>query len=196
MQYSDRINFAIRRATAAHDGQYRRNSATPYIAHPFAVALISQQYISDEDTFIACLFHDVLEDVPERVYSADDIYNEFGAEVLGIVKDVTEPNIIAEPWRAWQVKKDAYIAHLDSVSDVRPLIVSASDKIHNMSEMLRDYGINGERMWNAFFADKEREYWFFNEVFKILKKKTNLPPEVIRDYKAKLEALREIMPKK
>ncbi len=196
MQYSDRINFAIRRATAAHDGQYRRNSATPYIAHPFAVALISQRYISDEDTFIACLFHDVLEDVPERVYSADDIYHEFGSEVLDIVKDVTEPDIEAEPWRAWQVRKDAYIAHLESVNDIRPLIVSASDKIHNMSEMLRDYGTNGERMWNAFFADKEREYWFYDSVFKVLKSKKDMSKQAIKDYEEKLRELRKIMPKK
>ena len=94
MQYSDRINLAIRRVATAHDGQYRRNSATPYVAHPFAVALISQRYISDEDVFIACLLHDVLEDVPERVYSADDIYHDFGDEVLKIIKDVTELSII------------------------------------------------------------------------------------------------------
>ena len=93
MQYSDRINLAIRRVATAHDGQYRRNSATPYVAHPFAVALISQRYISDEDVFIACLLHDVLEDVPERVYSADDIYHDFGDKVLKIIKDVQAGNL-------------------------------------------------------------------------------------------------------
>ena len=88
MQYSDRINLAIRRVATAHDGQYRRNSATPYVAHPFAVALISQRYISDEDVFIACLLHDVLEDVPERVYSADDIYHDFREEFIKIIKNI------------------------------------------------------------------------------------------------------------
>lgn len=192
MQYSDRINLAIRRVAVAHDGQYRRNSATPYVAHPFAVALISQRYISDEDVFIACLLHDVLEDVPERVYSADDIYHDFGDEVLKIIKDVTEPDIKAEAWRAWQVRKDSYIAHLETVNDVRPLIVSASDKIHNMSEMLRDYGINGPRIWNAFYADKEREAWFLGAVLEVLKKKP-IPEQAIKDYEEKYNDLKIVV---
>ena len=193
MQYSDRVNLAIRRASTAHDGQYRRNSATPYIAHPFAVALISQRYINDEDVFIACLFHDVLEDVPERIYSGDDIYNEFGADVLKIVKDVTEPvHIKAEGWRAWQVRKDTYLAHLASVHDIRPLIVSASDKIHNMSEMIRDFEENGSAMWNAFYADKTREIWFYESVLDILKEKSDLPVMVLEDYEKTLSALRRI----
>ena len=188
MQYSNRIKLAIRRAATAHDGQYRRNSATPYIAHPFAVALISQRYIQDENVFIACLLHDVLEDVPDRVYSADDMYHDFGEEVLKIVKDVTEPDIDIRDWRAWQIKKDAYISHLESIDDVRPLIVSASDKIHNMSEMLRDYGTNGARIWNAFYADKEREAWFFGAVLDVLKKK-QVPEQAIKDYEEKFKDL-------
>ena len=192
MQYSDRINLAIRRAATAHDGQYRRNSATPYVAHPFAVALISQRYISNEDVFIACLLHDVLEDVPERVYSADDIYHDFGDEVLKIIKDVTEPDVKAEAWRAWQVRKDSYIAHLDSVNDTRPLIVSASDKIHNMSEMIRDYSTNGSRIWNAFYADKERELWFFGAVLEVLKKKP-IPEQAIKDYEEKYNDLKIVV---
>lgn len=192
MQYSDRINLAIRRAATAHDGQYRRNSATPYMAHPFAVALISQRYMEDENVFIACLLHDVLEDVPERVYSADDIYHDFGDDVLGIIKDVTEPRIEAEAWRAWQICKEAYIAHLESVNDMRPLIVSVSDKIHNMSEMLRDYGINGARIWDAFYADKEREIWFFDSVLDLLKKK-KVPEQAIKDYEDRLNDLKIII---
>ena len=194
MQYSDRVNLAIRRAAAAHDGQYRRNSVTPYVAHPFAVALITQRYIDNEDVFIASLLHDVLEDVPSRIYSADDIYHDFGDEVLKIIKDVTEPEVKAEAWRAWQIRKDAYLAHLESVNDIRPIIVSLSDKLHNMSEMIRDYGLNGPRIWDAFCADKERELWFFEAAFEVYQKK-QLSDLALQEYGAKLEEMKSIVKK-
>jgi (p)ppGpp synthase/HD superfamily hydrolase len=62
--FSSRLNHAIRVATRAHEGQFRKGSDTPCIAHPMAVAMITQQYLEDEDLFIAALFHDILEDVP------------------------------------------------------------------------------------------------------------------------------------
>ena len=86
---SDRLLRAINAAAWAHDGQLRKGTEIPYISHAFAVMyLVSQQPGVDEDTQIAALFHDVLEDASER-YSAVTMEEEFGEDVVEIVQWVT-----------------------------------------------------------------------------------------------------------
>jgi len=53
---------AVAYACAAHRGQVRKGSETPYVAHPLAVSALVLQYGGDEDQAIAALLHDVLED--------------------------------------------------------------------------------------------------------------------------------------
>lgn len=190
MLFSDKINQAIRVAACAHEGQYRKGSAIPYIFHPYAVALISQKYYEDEKVFIACLLHDVLEDVPTKVYSRDDMAKDFGADILSIADDVSEPKLIGMK-DVWQARKDAYIDHLATVADIRPLIVSTSDKIHNMSEMIREHGERGVQIWDSFYADRAKEIWFYEAVYDVLKEKS-LPPVAMEDYAAILAKLEEL----
>ena len=192
MTYSNRINLAIQAATRAHAGQFRRGSATPYIIHPYAVALITQEYYRDENLFIAALFHDVLEDVPSRVYSAEDIEQAFGSDVLSLVQDVTEP-LVNEHHRgtSWQERKTGYLDHLASLSiDPRPLVLSGADKIHNMTELLRSRSEIGPRVWKFFHAPPEREIWFFEAVYNILAEKET-PEQLLKDYRVLFDELRQ-----
>ena len=129
MQYSDRINLAIRRVATAHDGQYRRNSATPYVAHPFAVALISQRYVSDEDVFIACLLHDVLEDC-DCTY--EEMEEKFGPEITKLVYGVTKLSRIH-----FSTDNEYLIDYYKKIivgmsEDVRVIIIKLADRLHNM----------------------------------------------------------------
>src|SRR5690625_5706703 len=87
---SDRLLRAINAAAWAHDGQLRKGTEIPYISHAFAVMyLVSQQPGVDEDTQIAALFHDVLEDASER-YSAVTMEEEFGEDDVEIVQWATK----------------------------------------------------------------------------------------------------------
>ena len=191
INFNSRLNLAIRNASRAHQGQYRKGSNTPYIAHPFAVALITQRYIDDEDTFIAALLHDVLEDVPSWEYSRDDILRDFGHDVLSIVEDVSEPALDAPVLAAWTERKNFYINHLSHSHNTKSAIVSISDKIHNMTEILRDYSECGEGVWNNFNVDKGREIWFFEEVFGVVRTK-DVPPQAIDDYAELLRRLKRL----
>ena len=191
MLYSPRINDAIRIAACAHEGQYRKGSSTPFIVHPLAVALITQKYYDDEDLFIAALMHDVLEDVPERVYSRNDMLRDFGPDIVGIVEDVTEPDITEPTKEAWQERKQGYIDHLAELSDIRPLMVSCADKIHNMSEIIREYKSSGGAIWNAFHVSRQREIWFYESVLAVLQQKV-LPPEAIEEYTEILKELKKL----
>lgn len=89
MVYSEQVNKAIKVATKLHDGQFRRGSTIPYIAHPFAVALLTQKYTDSEDVFIGGVLHDILEDVPKRIYTREDLANDFGYDILNIVETVS-----------------------------------------------------------------------------------------------------------
>lgn len=191
MVYSDKINDAIRTSAIAHEGQYRKGSSTPFITHPIAVALITQKYLDDEETFIAALLHDVLEDVPERIYSRSDMNKDFGAEIVGIVEGVTEPDINEPTKEAWLARKQGYIDHLAELSDMRPLIISCADKIHNMSEIIREYKNSGGAIWSSFHASRAREIWFYESVLEVLRQKV-LPPEAIEDYTNILDNLKKL----
>ena len=192
LMFSDRINLAIRVAVRAHQGQYRKGSDTPYIAHPFAVAMISQQFLEDEDLFIAALLHDVLEDVPQWAYSRDDIRRDFGDAVLAIVEDVSEPLVDGANFQAWLTRKDGYIRQISQTDNLKSALVSISDKIHNMSEILREYSEKGDAVWQNFHVDKGREIWFFEEVFAAVQHKPELPAAAIERYKNLLNQLKQL----
>ena len=192
IHFSSRLNHAIRVASRAHEGQFRKGSDTPYIAHPMAVAMITQQYMEDEDMFIAALFHDILEDVPKWTYSRENIRDDFGEEVLSIVEDVSEPNIDIPILAAWTERKNYYIEHISQTNNPKSIIVSIADKIHNMSEILREYETKGEDVWQNFHVDKGREIWFYEEVFNRIKNKEGVPEQAIRDYETILEQLRKL----
>ena len=191
MVYSEQVNKAIKIATQLHDGQFRRGSTIPYIAHPFAVALLTQKYIDSEDVFIGGVLHDILEDVPKRNYTADDLVNDFGYDMLNIVETVSEPNITAPTQEAWRARKYAYLNNIENSTDIRPLIISACDKIHNMGELAYCYDDIGESIWTYFAAKREREIWFYESVLEILKTKI-LPPEMLEEYQNRLERLKSL----
>ena len=191
MVYSELINKAIKVATKLHDGQFRRGSAIPYIAHPFAVALMTQKYIDSEEVFIGGLLHDILEDVPERIYSADDLANDFGYDILNIVETVSEPDIRTPTQEAWRARKYSYLNSIESSNDIRPLIISACDKMHNMGELAYGYEELGKSIWTYFAAKREREIWFYEAVLEVLKTKI-LPPEIFEEYEKRLSKLKTL----
>src|SRR5438067_7810793 len=82
-----KIRYAYFIAEQAHAGQ-ERVSGEPYIMHPLAVAQILTDLGMDEDTIVAALLHDVLEDCHH--VTPDFIRETFGQDVLGLVEGVTK----------------------------------------------------------------------------------------------------------
>ena len=72
-----RIEKAVRLATKMHEGQ-KRKSGDPYIVHPLAVMKILQDWKMDEDTVIAGVLHDTVEDTG---LTLEEIKREFGETV-------------------------------------------------------------------------------------------------------------------
>ena len=78
---SDRILAAVELAKKAHEGQLRK-TGEPYIVHPMAVKKILEEWGMDEDTIIAGILHDSVEDTDVRL---DDIRKAFGESVAFLV---------------------------------------------------------------------------------------------------------------
>ncbi len=58
---SERVAKAVTMAKKAHEGQFRK-TGEPYIIHPLAVKRILEEWGMDEDTIIAGILHDTVED--------------------------------------------------------------------------------------------------------------------------------------
>ena len=178
MIFTDRVNHALIVASRAHGGEVRKGTDIPYVSHPVGVAMIASEYTDDEDTIVAALLHDILEDVSDQVYSLEDMQRDFGEKVVGIVKDVSEDKRVGEPEKPWRERKEAYLEHLRTLSDIEPLLVSVADKIHNLMSILADHDTVGDIIWNRFNASKEDEFWYYRELTEIASQK--ILPEALK----------------
>lgn len=154
--YSDRINHAFAFAAKHHDRQVRKGTALPYLTHPANVAVILTRYGQDEDTVIAGILHDVVEDCVRENYSRamleQRIGDKFGMVVLETVLAVTERREDDDGVEmSNQDRKSDYIERLKHASE-RARWVCAADKIHNGSTILADLRRTEfpETVWQRF----------------------------------------------
>lgn len=130
---SDRVKHAIEVAKKAHEGQFRR-TGEPYIVHPLAVKKILEEWGMDEDTIIAGLLHDTVEDTP---LTLNDIKKEFGESVAFLVDGVTKLSTARNGMRDIDTylpeTKDNFLRLMIALgSDIRVLIIKLADRLHNL----------------------------------------------------------------
>lgn len=154
---------AVAYAADAHNGQVRKGSDTPYLAHPLAVASLVMEFGGDEELAIAGLLHDVIED-GAPVYE-QEMQENFGARVYSIVRALTDgtpdPETGEKP--AWQPRKEAHIAKLRNANpDV--LLVAACDKIHNARSLIADVRRDGLSAYAKFRGGIKGTLWYLREM--------------------------------
>ena len=130
---SDRLNHAIEVAKKAHEGQYRK-TGEPYIIHPLAVKKILEEWGMDEDTVIAGVLHDTVEDASPTL---DDIRKEFGESVAFLVDGVTKLSNARTGMRDIDTylpaTKDNFLRLMIALGDdIRVLIIKLADRLHNL----------------------------------------------------------------
>lgn len=122
------IKKAYLTAATMHNGQLRK-SGEPYIIHPVETAKILAQLGMDEQTIVAGLLHDVVEDTP---YTEEQLTDEFGSEVALLVDGVTKlGNLVFETKEEAQAENMRKM-FLAMSKDIRVLIIKLSDRLHNM----------------------------------------------------------------
>ena len=80
-----KIESAIKFAKHHHEGQ-KRLTGEPYYTHPITVAIMVSKYSTEENTIIAAILHDIIEDT-QATYTM--IHDQFGAKVMSIVEGLT-----------------------------------------------------------------------------------------------------------
>jgi len=122
----DRILRAYKFAEKAHAG-VKRSSGEPYIQHPLETAKILLDLHPDEDSIIAALLHDVLEDTE---FTEDDIRQDF-ERVIPLLKGLEKLGKIKFQGRERQVENLRKM-FLAMARDIRVILVKLSDRLHNM----------------------------------------------------------------
>jgi GTP pyrophosphokinase len=128
-----RIQKAIKVATKAHEGQFRK-SGDPYIVHPLAVMKILEDWRMDEDTIIAGVLHDTVEDTD---LTLEDIKEEFGENVARLVDGVTKLGKVRSGMKDIdtylpQTKDNLLRLLIATGADIRVLIIKLADRLHNL----------------------------------------------------------------
>ena len=130
---SERIQLAVEVATKAHEGQFRK-TGEPYIIHPLAVKKILEEWGMDEDTIIAGILHDTVEDTN---LSLEDIRQLFGDTVAFLVDGVTKLSTARNGMRDIDTylpeTKDNFLRLMIALGDdIRVLIIKLADRLHNI----------------------------------------------------------------
>lgn len=173
--YSDRINHAFAFAAKHHDRQVRKGTALPYLTHPANVAIILTRYGRDDDTVIAGILHDVIEDCVRGGWTQEmleeRIGEKFGAAVLATVLDVTYRRVDEDGNEFDRDEQKAdYLKRLATAGDSARW-VCAADKVHNGSSILADLRrtLDPDTVWNRFSVGREGTIRWYRAVYERLR---------------------------
>ena len=162
-----RFTQALEFARATHQGQLRKGTAIPYLAHPLAVASLALGFGADEDEAIAALLHDTAEDgggEPVLVHIRDTWGPKVEAIVRACSDSLTDDPRSKAPWRE---RKEAHLAHLGEAPGSVQL-VAAADKLHNLHSLLADLRAQDPEVWSRFKAGPEDQRWHYGACVDLL----------------------------
>jgi len=159
--YSDRINHAFAFAAKHHDREVRKGTRLPYLTHPANVAIILTRYDQDEETVLAGILHNVIDDCVRAGWARDElddrIGEKFGAEMLATAlavvarkSDDDGNELDKEEQRADQ------LARLAAASE-RSRWLLAADLVHNGSTILADLRrtVEAETTWSRLAQGRD-----------------------------------------
>ena len=198
--YSERFDAALTLAAIVHAEAVRKGTAIPYLMHPVHVARLLERHGFGEDVVLAGLLHDVLEDADfgegslesalEATFPAGFnavsrtalqkasetfIAETFGANVLHMVKDVTELKTESGEERPWRVRKDEQIAHINELGHDSAGL-KAADALHNSRAILRDVRALGLPALKRFNCSVEELLWSYGTVAAVLRDRLESHP--------------------
>ena len=126
-----RVRDAYEYAVKLHEGQKRRDGS-PYVTHCVATAEIIAEQGLDEDSVVAALLHDVIEDTPATY---DDVKRQFGATVADIVEGVTKLTRVQYTSHEEEQAENLRKMLIAMAKDIRVILIKIADRLHNMRTM-------------------------------------------------------------
>ncbi|PJC21599.1 MAG: phosphohydrolase [Comamonadaceae bacterium CG_4_9_14_0_8_um_filter_57_21] len=159
---SPKFALALQFANEIHGTQTRKGRGAPYVSHLMAVCSLVLEFGGTEAQAIAALLHDSAEDCGGKPM-LETVRVMFGDDVAEIVSACTDTFISPKP--QWQPRKEAYLAALRQKSASIKLVACA-DKLHNLSNTLRDIGAEGFDQWRDGMdkspnGSADKQLWYY-----------------------------------
>jgi len=191
-----RFDEALAFTSQVHRLQARKGGAIPYMAHLLAVTALVLEYGGDEDTAIAALLHDTVED-QGRLPMLERVRAAFGSRIAAIVMEVSDNE--GDPKPPWKKRKQDFIDSIPRLSPEARLIALA-DKLHNVRSTIAEFRRVGDVVWTHFHGRRDGTLWYYREVLSALHKNsqvTNEPllQELTRDIKELFTLAGEPLPR-
>src|SRR4030042_15399 len=111
-----------------HDKQYRK-SGEPFVSHPLEVAKILAEIELDQNSIIAAILHDLIEDTE---FTLEKVKKEFGATAADIINGVTKLDKIVFSNREERQVENLRKMIIAMSEDVRIILIKLADRLHNM----------------------------------------------------------------
>jgi GTP pyrophosphokinase len=112
-----------------HHADQRRQTGEDFIVHPVGVAKICAGMRLDTETLCAALLHDTVEDTTA---SLDEVREQFGGEIAGLVDGVTKLTGITFQSRDEAQAENYRKMMVAMATDVRVILIKLADRLHNM----------------------------------------------------------------
>lgn len=153
--YSEVINWVAE----MHEGQYRKGTKIPYVAHVFGVALtLTSAGINDREIIIGALLHDVVEDTDATL---ELVREKFGNQVADYVSLMSE-----DKSKSWEERKRHAIDHIHEMP-VGAKWIKLADKISSLEMMASEVDM-GTMDWGKFNRGYEDQKWYYMSILKQL----------------------------
>lgn len=177
----ERFEQALQFAAKLHRSQYRKTTPIPYISHLLRVAGLVLEFGADEDTAIAALLHDAVED-QGGMETARIIRSRFGDRVADLVLDCSDSvRSRGEAKEDWQIRKETRLARLKRSHDASSILISACDTLDNISCTFRNWQTCGDDVFRYFKTGKEGQQWYYSELIRIYEQQNVGPAKEIRE---------------
>lgn len=151
-----KIHKAIEYAAIKHRKGLRKGTNTPYIVHPFEVAMILKESEADTETITAGILHDVLEDTDATL---EEIREIFGSTICSYVVGASEKLEKREntPWR----DRKLYTIEFLRSANMNVKLIACADKLSNIRSIALDAETD-EKIWTRFKADFQEQSWHYH----------------------------------
>lgn len=138
----NKILQAIEFATKKHQGQLRKDGATPYISHSLAVGVILSNVTSDEDIIIAGILHDILEDTDTTDFEIENLFNK---NVSNLVLECTNK-------KGEDSKLQLKLNTLKTIKNLskNAALIKCADILHNLYSLSEAIKTNGQSLLDKF----------------------------------------------
>ncbi|MDR0915591.1 MAG: bifunctional (p)ppGpp synthetase/guanosine-3',5'-bis(diphosphate) 3'-pyrophosphohydrolase [Oscillospiraceae bacterium] len=127
----ERLRAAFEFARERHAGQKRKDES-PYITHPLATARNVAEMGLDDDSLIAAMLHDCVEDTSA---TTEDIAKLFGEDVAVIVDGVTKLTQLSVESKEQAQMENLRKMFMAMARDIRVILIKIADRLHNMRTM-------------------------------------------------------------